>query len=133
MIKAAFKALGDLLSPEFRAILGRAIALTLALFIAIFAAVEFLIGKLTLLPWPWAETLLQVGTGLALLVAFFFLMSPVMAIFAGLFLDNVAARVEAAHYPHDAPGQPLPGHRAIVLALQFALVVLVVNLAVLPL
>ena len=96
MIKAAFNALGDLLSPEFRAILGRAIVMTLALFVAIFAVVEFLIGKLATLPWPWAETLLQVGTGLALLVAFFFLMSPVMAIFAGLFLDNVAARVEVS-------------------------------------
>lgn len=132
MITAAFKALADLLSPEFRSVLFKAIGMTVALFIAILVAVEILISTLTLLPWPWAETLLAVGTGLALFVAFFFLMAPVTAIFAGFFLDNVAARVEQLHYPNDPPGRPLGTTQAVITALQFAVVVLVVNLAVLP-
>jgi CysZ protein len=67
-----------------------------------------------------------------LFVAFFFLMSPVTAAFAGLFLDQVAAKVEQRHYPLDPPGTPLPTSRAILLAIQFFFVVLIVNLAALP-
>jgi len=133
MITASFKALGDLLSPEFRSVLFKAVGLTLLLFIAVLVAVEVIISMLTLVPWPWAETVLAIGTGLALVVAFFFLMAPVTAIFAGLFLDDIALRVEARHYPQDPRGTPLTAARSIAIALQFAAVVLAVNLAILPL
>jgi len=133
MISAFFKALGDLLSVEFRSVLLKAVGLTLALFVALLVAVEIILSVLTLVPWPWAETVLAIGTGLVLVVAFFFLMAPVTAIFAGLFLDDVALRVEARHYPRDARGTPLTMARSLVIALQFAAVVLAVNLAILPL
>lgn len=133
MISASLKALGDLLSPEFRSVLLKAIGLTLALFIAVLVGVEIIMSMLTLVPWPWAETILAIGTGLALVVAFFFLMAPVIAIFAGLFLDDIALRVETRHYPQDPRGTPLTTARSIVIALEFAAVVLVVNLAILPL
>ena len=132
MIVAAFKALGDVLSPEFRSILLKAIGLTLGLFVAVLILTEFLISTLSLLPWPWAETILAIGTGVVLVVAFFFLMAPAAAIFAGLFLDQVAAIVEAKHYPNDPPGASLSTAQSVVTALQFAAVVLVVNLALLP-
>ena len=132
MLSAAFKAFGDLVSPDFRSVLFKAIGLTIGLFIAVLIAVEILISTLTLFPWPWAETLLAVGTGLALLVAFFFLMAPVTAMFAGFFLDDIAAKVERAHYPKDPPGTPLGTGRAAATALQFAAIVLAVNLAILP-
>jgi CysZ protein len=132
MLMAAFKALGDLISPEFRTVLLKALGLTLALFIAVLTGVEVLLTTLTHFSWPWADWVLGVGTGIALLIAFFFLMSPVAAAFAGLFLDQVAEKVEARHYPQDPRGTPLPNGRAILMAIQFFVVVLVVNLAVLP-
>lgn len=133
MISAVFKALGDLLSKEFRSVLFKAVGMTLALFVAILIGVEILLSYLMLMPWPWAETLAAIGAGLVLLVAFFFMMSPVTAIFAGLYLDDVAGRVETRHYGPDPKGTPLSGFRAIQTSLQFALVILLVNLAVLPL
>jgi len=132
MLKAAVKALGDLLSPEFHSVLLKALGLTLALFIAVLIVVEVLLTTLTHFSWPWADWVLGVGTGIALLIAFFFLMSPVAAAFAGLFLDQVAEKVEAKHYPLDRRGTPLPTGRAILTGIQFFLIVLVVNLAVLP-
>lgn len=132
MLKAAFKALGDLFSPEFSSVLLKALGLTLALFVVLLIGVQVLLVSLTQFSWPWADWVLGVGTGIALLLAFFFLMSPVAAAFAGLFLDTIAEKVEARHYPQDPRGTPLPTSRAILLALQFFLVVLVVNLAVLP-
>lgn len=133
MISAAFKALGDLLSKEFRSVLLKAVGMTLALFVAILLGVEILLSYLSLIPLPWAETLAAIGAGLVLLVAFFFMMSPVIAIFAGLYLDSIAERVEERHYPQDPVGSPLSGYLAIVTSLQFAALVLVINLAVLPL
>jgi len=133
MISAAFKALGDLLSKEFRAILLKATGMTLALFVAILVGVEVLLSYLSLIPWQWAETLAAIGAGLILLVAFFFMMAPVAAVFAGLYLDDVAGRVELRDYSQEPGGTSLSGFRAIQTSLQFALVILAVNIAVLPL
>lgn len=132
MITAAFKAFSDLLSPEFRTVLLKALGLTVALFIGILIAVEALLFTLTQFSWPWADYILAIGTGAALLVAFFFLMSPVTAAFAGLYLDDIAARVENRHYPLDRPGVPLPLMKAVITAVEFFVIVLLVNLAILP-
>jgi len=132
MLKSAVRAFGDLFSPEFRSVLYKALALTVALFIAVLLIAELLIASLTHFSWPWADRLVELGTGLALLVAFFLLMSPVTAAFAGLFLDQIAEKVEERHYPGDPRGMPLPVGKAILMSIQFFIVVLVVNLAVLP-
>ena len=132
MLKSAMLAFGDLFSPEFRSVLFKALGLTVALFIAVLVISEVLIASFTHFSWPWADRLVELGTGLALIVAFFFLMSPVTAAFAGLFLDRIAEKVEARHYPWDPRGTPLPVTRAILLSVQFFIVVLLVNLAVLP-
>lgn len=132
MLKSAFRAFGDLFSPEFRSVLFKALGLTIALFIAVLVIAELLIASFTHFSWPWADRLVELGTGLALLVAFFFLMSPVTAAFAGLFLDKIAEKVEERHYPWDPRGTSLPAGRAILMAIQFFVVVLLVNLAVLP-
>ena len=52
MISAAFKALGDLLSRDFRSVLFKAIGMTLALFIAILIGVEVLLSYLMVIPGP---------------------------------------------------------------------------------
>lgn len=133
MVSAAFKALSDLASRDFRAVLWSSIGLTLILFLAVFAAVQAMFWFLTFVPWPWVETLIAVGAGLGLLVLFFFLMAPVTSLFAGLYLDRVAGLVENRHYEQDTPGEPLSGFRAIGISLQFGLLVLMCNILALPL
>lgn len=132
MVKALLLAFGDLFSPEFRGVLFRALGLTLALFIVVMILAQFILVTLTNFSWPWADELLGLGLGLALFVAFFFLMGPVTAAFAGFFLDQVAALVEQRHYPSDPPGSVLPMVKSILFALKFFVLVLAVNLAVLP-
>jgi CysZ protein len=133
MIKAAFKALGDVTSAEFRVVLWKSIGLSLLLFVGVLLAVQSVFWFLTLFPYPWLETLVAIGAGLGLLAAFFFLMVPVTALFAGLYLDDVAAKVETKHYGADPPGKPQPVLKSVWLAVQFGLLVLVVNLLALPL
>lgn len=133
MFKAFFKALNDVTSPEFRSVLWKSIGLTLALFVGVMVAVEIILSFLTLVPWPWLQTVIAIGTGLGLVAAFFFLIVPVTAMFAGLFLDWIATRIENSHYPQDVKGKPLSTIGALLFGLQFATVALAVNLIVLPL
>ncbi len=133
MIKAFFNAVNDLTSPEFRSVLWKSIALAIALFVAILVGIETLLSFVTLVPWPWLQTTIALGTGLGLLAAFFFLVGPVIAMFAGLFLDKIAAKVEARHYPNDAEGKSLPAVPAFFFGLKFASVALLINIIVLPL
>ena len=132
MINAAYKALRDVLSAEFRTVLFKAIALAIALLAAVIAVTVYILKLLALAPWGWGNTLIEVAAGLGLAVLSFFLIPPVTALFAGLYLDRIAGLVEQRHYPNDPPGRELPLGRAIVTGLQFGLLVLVVNLAVLP-
>ncbi len=133
MLSAAFKAITDVLSPEFRTVLWKAIGLSLLLFLGVLATVEAAFWFLTFFPWPWVETIAAIGAGLGLLVLFFFLMAPVTALFAGLYLDDVSAKVENKHYAKDSPGRPLPTLKALVVGLQFGLLVLAINILALPL
>ena len=132
MLSATFKAAGDLISPELRAILIRAILMTVLMFALTLLLVEVLVTYLTQFSWPWADWVVGIGTGLLLVVAFFFLMSSVTAAFAGFFLDEVATKVERRHYPEDRPGAAPPAFKAAIMGLRFALLVLLVNLALLP-
>ena len=133
MTKAFFSAINDLTSPEFRGVLWKSIALTFALFVSILVGIETLLSFVTLVPWPWLQTMIAFGAGLGLLAAFFFLVGPVIAMFAGLFLDKIAAKVEARHYPNDAIGKSLPTIPAFFFGLKYASIALAVNIIVLPL
>ena len=132
MIKAAFTALADVLSADFRGVLFKAIGLAVLLLIAVVAGAVLLLDMMKLAPWGWGNAVIEVAAGLGLAVLAFFMIPPVTAIFAGLYLDRIAGLVERKHYPQDMPGRDLPAVKAALLGLQFGLLVLIVNLAVLP-
>ena len=132
MLSAALRAIEDVMSKNFRGILWKSIGLTVLLFVAILFGLEFLLSVLTTVPWPWLETVLAVATGLGVFAAMFFLIAPVTAIFAGLFLDEIAEVVELRDYPTDHPGTALSTGKAVFIAAQFGVLVLVVNLLLLP-
>ncbi len=133
MLEAAALALRDILSPPFRGVLMKALALTVALLFALWLALEWLFAHFVVTPWPWLDTALDVMTGVGLLVGLGFLVAPVAALFAGLFLDEVAEVVERTHYPADPPGRAQPLLASVVTAVKFLSVVLLVNAVALPL
>lgn len=132
MISAALKALSDVLSPPFRTVLWKSLGLTLLLLAGVWIALELVVDSLTLLPWAWANTVITVVAGLGLVALAILMIAPVTAIFAGFFLDGVALLVERKHYPHDPQGQELPLRRAVLIAVQFGLLVLLINILLLP-
>jgi CysZ protein len=133
MIEAAVLALRDILSPPFRGVLVKALALTIALLVALWLTLEWLFSHFVVTPWPWLDTALEVMTGVGFLVGLGFLVAPVAALFAGLFLDDVAEMVELTHYQADPLGRPQPLFVGIVTAAKFLLLVLLVNAVALPL
>jgi len=132
MISAALKALSDVLSPPFRAVLWKSLGLTVLLLAGLWIVLEVVISGLALAPWEWANTLITVAAGLGLFALAVLMISPVTAIFAGLFLDGIAAMVEVKHYPMDRTGQDLPFRQALFTGIQFGLLVLAINILLLP-
>jgi CysZ protein len=133
MIDAAVLALGDIVSPPFRAVLWRSLALTFALLVALWLGLEWLVVHGVTLPWGWLDTALDILTGVGLVIGLGFLVAPVAALFAGLFLDEVAEVVERTHYPGDPVGRAQPLVRSLVTSVRFLGVVIVVNAIALPL
>jgi CysZ protein len=139
VIDAARLALANLFAPETRKVLWKVIGITLLVLIALWLALRSLFIAFAL-PWiegffpdlpDWAGWLafvlsIMAGIGLALMLAM--LLSPVTAIVAGLFLDDVAEVVERRDYPTDAPGKPMPLIPAMTSSLKFLGVVIVGNI-----
>jgi len=133
MLDAAFLALREILSPPFRGVLMKSLALTIGLLAALWIALVWLIAAWVAIPWAWLDAAFSILTGLGIVVGLGFLIAPVTALFAGLFLDDIAELVETTHYPADPVGHSLPLRRAIPTALKFLGVVILVNAVALPL
>ncbi len=133
MLSAAALALQDVLSPPFRGVMVKSLALTIGLLIALWIVLVWFVASWVVLPWAWADMAVSILTGIGLVIGLGFLVAPVTALFAGLFLDDIAELVERTHYPADPSGRPLPIIRGAVTSLKFLSVVLLVNAIALPL
>ncbi len=117
MIFSSFaKALAQMGDKRFRRVLFLGLALTIALLFAAYAAVLMLVSWLTgdvvTLPLigevSWVDDLLGWSSLALMLVMSIFLMMPVASAITSLFLEDVAAAVEAQHYPQLPPVPRLP-------------------------
>ena len=133
MFTATVKALNDIASPELRSVLWKSIAMSVALFALLLWGVEYVLSILANIPWAWLTSALQLATGLGLFAAFFYLMAPVTALFAGFFQDGIAARLEARHYSYQPAGKALSYATGIITSLKFAGIALGIDLLVSPL
>lgn len=136
---AARAALYRLFTPEFRSVFLKSLGLTLLALVGLWFGLKEVFDWLAL---PWIDVLLPgfpswagwlsfvaavlAGIGLALGLAF--LVAPVTAVVAGLFLDDVAEVVERTDYPRDAPGRPVPVMTGLLLSLKFFGVVILGNI-----
>ncbi|MBC2836720.1 EI24 domain-containing protein [Paragemmobacter straminiformis] len=140
MIFSAFlRALSQGADPRFRAVLLRGVALSLGLLVALWVVTIEIVRWLTpdTLTLPWIgevggiDMAASVGSVALLLVASVVLMVPVASAFSGLFLERVAAAVEARHYPALPAVRAQPVAEAIFGAAVFLVIVIGANLAAL--
>lgn len=101
------KAIAQAADPRFRRVLALGIGLTLALLVAVYAGFLWLLNWIDpasldlpfLGPNAFVGGLLSWGSMGLMLVFSIFLMIPVASAITSMFLDDVAAAVEAQHYP----------------------------------
>ena len=132
MFASVGKAAAMLIDRDFIGMVLWSLLLTAVLFVLLFAGVEYGLAHLPPLGSIWVNRFLELTAPLVLVLAVFFLGAPVAAIVASLYLDRIAARVDAHFYPNDprAPGTPL----ATSLNEAFRLIglSLLINVALLP-
>ena len=134
MFSAARLALSEIFSRPFRAVLWKSLGLSIAVLVVFWLGFEALLSwAIDIQSYPWIKTVVGIVAGLGLLVGLAFLVAPVTALVAGLFTDEIAAVVERTHYADDPPGRDLPIGEALVDAVLFAGVAVVVNLIALVL
>ncbi|MFZ1815518.1 MAG: sulfate transporter family protein [Rhizobiaceae bacterium] len=134
ILKSARAAASQLFAPEFRSVLWKSLGLTVLLLLVAWIALEAVISTFLmpfLGPWPWVATAIVWLMGAGMIVGAIFLVAPVSAMFAGIFLDDVAQAVEERDYPDDQPGSPMAILPGIWLAAKFTLVVAAANIVAL--
>lgn len=140
MILSAFlRALGQIGDARFGRVLLLGIGLTAALLVAatvgVFWLLQALTGETATLPLlgevAWLGDLLSWGAVLVMLALSVVLMIPVASAITSMFLETVAAAVEARHYPQLAPAPAIPWPDALRDTLGFLGVLIVANLAAL--
>lgn len=131
IIESARLAASQLFEPDFRRVLWKSIGITLLLLLVAWITLEAVISTfLTPLlgPWPWVATAVVWLMGAGMFIGAIFLIAPVSAAFAGIFMDEVAEAVERRHYPGDPAGVAMPIIPSVVLAAKFLLVVAAANI-----
>ena len=83
-------------------------------------------------PWHWLNGAIDIIASLLVIVALLFFGAPVAALFASLFLNGVARRIEAKYYPADTEAEGAPFLTYVFVGLRLAAEVIVVTLALLP-
>lgn len=133
MLTSALLAARQTLSPPFRSVLFKSLAITVLLLVVGWFGLQELAERLLVIPNETANRIAHIVAGLGTAFGMIFLVTPVTAAVAGLFLDDVAEVVERANYPADPPGAPVPLVRSLFLSARFFLLVLGLNLLLLPL
>jgi CysZ protein len=132
MFASARKAAAMLFDRDFAGLVFWTLLITAILFVALFVGVEYALSRLPTLGSIWVNRFLELAAPIILILAIFFLGTPVAAMVGSLFLDRIAAKVDAQFYPNDpkAPGTPVV--TGVGEAFRLIGLALVINLALVP-
>ena len=132
MFASARRALSLVFDPAFFGIVLKAVLLTLGLFAALFAGVMYGVSHLPPFHWHLLNVLLDVLAPIFTVILFAYLGAPVAALFASLFLNDVAGAIEARDYPSGAKAQAVPARAAFTASIRALAWLVGVNILLLP-
>jgi CysZ protein len=145
MLDAVLKAIEQLPSRPFRAVLLKSAGLALMVLIVIGIAADRVLAAGIDRVERWLDTVawahlpleitgsvLALAAGIGILAGAVLLMPVVTALVASLFVDEIADRVEQRYYPSDPPGRPLPVGTAFMEGVKAALLSLAIYACALP-
>lgn len=144
ILHAAKLALGELFDPALRQVFWKSIGLTIAGLVVIWlglrailevVAIPYVSAFVTGYALPdWTGTVgffALVAASIVMAVGLAFLIGPVSAAIAGIFLDDVADHIEAQDYPDQPRGTPMAMGRSVVMSVKFFGIVVLGNLCAL--
>ncbi|MBR1216759.1 sulfate transporter family protein [Bradyrhizobium sp. U87765 SZCCT0131] len=147
MLDAATKALAQMASAPMRAILWKAIGLSLVLIVVVGIALQRLLTWFATSGEVWLETsigpsyhtainalawMLSIAASLGIVFGAVFLMPAITSFVASFFVDDIADIVEREHYPAERAGSALPIGVAVMEGSKTALLTILVYLIALP-
>ena len=132
MFASARKAAAIIADPAFFAVVLKALALTVVLFAILFAGAEYGLHRLPITHTPALDAVLAIAASVLLFFLVMFLGAPVAALFASLFLDDIARSVEKRFYPADPPAPGAPFWYSLWLGLRLFLLLLSADALLLP-
>jgi len=139
ILEAARLSLANLFAPETRSVFWKILGLTILVLIGLWFSLR---GVFMAFAWPWIEGFLPatpewagwlgllfgIAASIGLALGLAFLLSPVTALIAGLFLDDVAEVVEKRDYPAEPAGRAMALGPAIIGSIKFLGIVIVGNM-----
>ena len=147
MLDAAVKALSQMLSRPFRAVLLKSVGLALALIVLLGIVLHRLLLWLATYGTEWGESMLgvsahtplsilawilSIAAGLGIIAGSVFLMPAVTALVGSYFVDDIALEVERTYYPDEPHGIPLPLPAALMQGMKAASLAVLVYLLAVP-
>jgi CysZ protein len=133
MLTDLFASFDQIFSPPFRRVMWKSLGLTTAILLLAGFGLDRLALSFVHVGPSWLSATLSVVVALGLVAGMIFLAAPTTLLVASFFLDDIAAIVEREIDPHGSPGQPLPLASSLVSGLRFAVLSILVNIAVLAL
>jgi CysZ protein len=146
MFSDAAKALAQMVTPPFRAVLLKSIGLAVLLLVMLGVGLHRLFAWLAAQGAAYLDAttpsleaplhallwVLAIVAGFGLAAGAIFIMPAITAFIASFFSDEIAAQVERVHYPADPPGVPVPLWTATIEGIKTALLALIVYLIAVP-
>jgi len=132
MLSDALRAMREVFSPALRGVLWQSLLLSLIVLALFGVGAQWALNYLPQTGTAWLDTIINVLSRSIALLVLIPLVHPVTSLVAGLFLERAAQRVEAHHYPADAPGEDQPFWQSLRVAIRFTLLVIILNLLALP-
>ena len=131
MFASLARALRLIFDPAFAGIILKSVLLTVLLFAAALALAEYGLALLPVMGSPMVNRVLEWIAPLLLFFGGIIVGPPVAALFASLFLDEIAARIEARDYP-DFPARGASFATVLRAGLKLAMLIVGVDLVLLP-
>lgn len=132
MLASFSRALRNLVDGALLPTVLMSVGLTLLLFAGFVVGGEWLLGALPALGSVWVNRVLEWMLPVLAVFGLVLLGGPVAALFASLFLDGAAARIEARDYPADPPAPGVPFATGLKAGIALMLAVLGIDLVLLP-
>ena len=132
MLNAFFRALGDPILPPLRKVIALSLAIAIATFIVLWIVVALTLSHLPIVGWRAVNWLIDIVGAVGVLFLSWLLFPPVVTMIMGLFLERVAAAVEAVHYPGRGPPHQQSISRAVWGGVRLMMLSLALNLLALP-